>query len=235
MTPVIAPLLAVLTAASGILGAPAQPTAPERGVWPLQPRPVVVAQFDPPLTRYGRGHRGVDLAGTPGEEVHAAARGRVTYAGSLAGRGVVVLTHGATRTTYEPVHAGVEVGALVSAGEVIGTLESVGSHCPPAACLHWGLIQGDTYLDPLTLVGGGPVRLLALSGPAPVLAPVERGLGSVAPRGSGERTTGLAPSGPRLTAARVSEGWSPIRPLLFPVLLRPGGGPVGRPDGGGRW
>ena len=36
----------------------------------------------------------------------------------------------------------------------------------PAACLHWGLIEGDgdarTYLDPLSLVGGGPVRLLPL-------------------------------------------------------------------------
>ncbi len=134
------------------------------GVWPLAPRPVVVAGFDPPLSAYGPGHRGVDLAGTPGQQVRAAAPGRVTFAGSLAGRGVVVVGHGATRTTYQPVRAGVEVGAVVAAGDVIGRLERFGSHCAPEACLHWGLIEGETYLDPLTLVGAGPVRLLPFLG-----------------------------------------------------------------------
>ena len=134
------------------------------GVWPLDPRPTVVAQFDPPVSRYGAGHRGVDLAGSRGQVVRAAAAGRVTFAGSLAGRGVVVVSHGATRTTYEPVHASVKVGAVVAAGERIGTLQDFGSHCWPAVCLHWGLIEGDTYLDPLALLGIGPVRLLPLFG-----------------------------------------------------------------------
>ena len=35
-------------------------------------------------------------------------------------------------------------------------------HCLPRACLHWGWLRGETYLDPLRLVGGGPVRLLPL-------------------------------------------------------------------------
>ena len=136
--------------------------APSTGVWPLRPRPEVVAGFDPPVTTYGRGHRGVDLLGSPDQEVHAATGGRVTYAGSLAGRGVVVVNHGATRTTYEPVSAAVKVGTLVGTGEVIGTLQTFGSHCSPRSCLHWGLIEGETYRDPLTLVGAGPVRLLPL-------------------------------------------------------------------------
>ena len=38
------------------------------------------------------------------------------------------------------------------------------SHCFPEACLHWGLLQGEAYLDPLSLVGGGPIRLLPLDG-----------------------------------------------------------------------
>jgi hypothetical protein len=29
-----------------------------------------------------------------------------------------------------------------------------------AACLHWGLRSGALYLDPLILLGLGPVRLL---------------------------------------------------------------------------
>lgn len=139
--------------------------APSGAVWPLKPQPAVVRAFEPPLSRYAAGHRGVDLAGAPGQRVFAAEAGRVTYAGLLAGRGVVVVSHGSTRTTYEPVHARVHVGATVRAGDVLGTLERFGSHCAPASCLHWGLIRGDTYLDPLTLLGAGPVRLLPLFPP----------------------------------------------------------------------
>jgi hypothetical protein len=47
---------------------------------------------------------------------------------------------------------------------VLGELELLGSHCLPRACLHWGLVRGETYLDPLTLVGRGPVRLVPWAG-----------------------------------------------------------------------
>jgi len=131
-----------------------------RGVWPLDPSPTVVARFEPPETTFGVGHRGVDLAGTFGSWVYAALPGRVTFAGVIAGRGVVVVDHGATRTTYEPVAGLVDPGTTVAAGQVIGRLELSGSHCFPAACLHWGWIRGSAYLDPLRLVGSpGPVRL----------------------------------------------------------------------------
>lgn len=145
-------------------------TAPA-GVWPLQPVPSVVRAFDPPTSTWGAGHRGVDLAGSVGEAVRAALAGTVTFAGSLAGRGVVVVDHGATRTTYEPVTPSVTVGDEVRAGEVIGTLTLTLSHCLPSACLHWGLIRNadDVYLDPLSLIGlGAPVRLLPLWRPQPV-------------------------------------------------------------------
>jgi len=139
-------------------GAEADPV----GVWPLTPQPHVVAGFDPPSDPWGAGHRGVDLLGTAGQPVRAALAGRVSWAGMLAGRGVVVVDHGPTRTTYEPVQASVGVGGTVSAGERIGRLSAAGSHCPPRACLHWGWIEDETYLDPLRLVGAGPVRLLPL-------------------------------------------------------------------------
>lgn len=140
---------------------PVLQTAP-RGVWPLQPRPPVVRGFEPPSSLWGPGHRGVDLLGRVGEPVHAALGGRIAFAGRLAGRGVVVVEHGGRRTTYEPVAAVVKVGQPVTRGQTIGTLELAQSHCFPRSCLHWGLIRdrGDVYLDPLTLVGGGPVRLL---------------------------------------------------------------------------
>lgn len=138
-----------------------QPAVDPRGAgtWPLRPRPVVVSGFAPPESAYGAGHRGVDLAGSPGQGVRAALEGRVTFAGRLAGRGVVVVSHGDTRTTYEPVRASVQVGDPVSTGAPIGVLELQLSHCFPQACLHWGWLRGETYVDPLVLVGAGPVRL----------------------------------------------------------------------------
>jgi murein DD-endopeptidase MepM/ murein hydrolase activator NlpD len=148
---------------------------PERAVWPLHPEPEVVSGFDPPTSRWGPGHRGVDLRAAVGQPVRAAAAGTVTFAGRLAGRGVVVVTHGRTRTTYEPVTASVRVGEAVAAGARIGRLELPGSHCLPAACLHWGLLEGERYLDPLTLVGGGPVRLLPWLSAAPAAPPPPTG------------------------------------------------------------
>lgn len=146
--------------------------APSRhGVWPLPPRPDVVDGFDPPATPWGSGHRGVDLGGHVGQEVHTALAGTITFASRLAGRGVVVVDHGGVRTTYEPVSATVQVGDRVAKGAVIGTLQRASSHCFPRACLHWGLIRGETYLDPLTLVGAGPIRLLPLSGPVLPMSP----------------------------------------------------------------
>jgi murein DD-endopeptidase MepM/ murein hydrolase activator NlpD len=168
-------VLTLLLVAAAVSLAPTGPAhadldTPAEGVWPLDPRPDVVSDFNPPETRWGSGHRGVDLVGRVGQPVHAALAGRVAFAGTLAGRGVVVVDHGATRTTYEPVAASVSVGDQVGTGAVLGRLQLFGSHCFPRSCLHWGLIEGrEHYLDPLTLVGAGPVRLLPLDG-APVFA-----------------------------------------------------------------
>ncbi|WP_249423754.1 peptidoglycan DD-metalloendopeptidase family protein [Nocardioides coralli] len=167
------------------------------GEWPLSPTPEVVAGFDPPESTWGAGHRGVDLLGTPGQRVRAALPGTVSFVGMIAGRGVVTVDHGATRTTYEPVAATLERGTAVPAGGVVGILELPGSHCFPRACLHWGWIRGTTYLDPLKLVGGGPVRLLPLDG---------------LPAGA-ERDPG-----PTVESLYVT--WRPLAHLLRPGVLR---------------
>ncbi len=151
-------LLAALTFAAGPAAAEEDPV----GVWPLVPEPEVVADFDPPTSPYGPGHRGVDLLGRAGQRVRTALPGTVSFAGVIAGRGVVVVSHGDTRTTYEPVTASVSVGEPVAASDPIGSLAVPGSHCFPRACLHWGWLRGSVYLDPLRLVGLGPVRLLPL-------------------------------------------------------------------------
>lgn len=120
----------------------------------------VVAQFDDPDVPWGRGHRGVDIVGEAGAEVLAAADGVVAFVGVVVDRPVISIDHpDGIRTTYEPVAALVEVGDAVGQGEVIGTLVSEGSHCRPAACLHWGAKIGDDYLDPLSLLREVVIRL----------------------------------------------------------------------------
>jgi len=165
----------VLLLVLGVAGpAHARPDEQPTGVWPLDPRPDVVRHFEPPPTPYAAGHRGVDLAGSPGQSVHAALAGTIGFAGSIGGKPVVTVLHDGRRTTYEPVVASVERGQAVTAGAVLGRLVVTDSHCFPASCLHWGLVEGDgddrTYLDPLSLVGGGPVRLLPLWRDDPVTA-----------------------------------------------------------------
>ncbi|MDH6587579.1 murein DD-endopeptidase MepM/ murein hydrolase activator NlpD [Streptomyces sp. SAI-133] len=138
--------------------------------WPVGARPAVLRSWEPPATVYGRGHRGVDLAAPAGTPVRAVAAGRISFAGKVAGKGVVSveLTGTDLRTTYEPVTASVHRGAEVEAGEVIGTVDATGSHCM-TACVHWGLRRGETYLDPLSLLPPwllrrGPSRLLPVLG-----------------------------------------------------------------------
>lgn len=140
------------------------------GAWPVGARPTVLRGWEPPATVYGRGHRGVDLAAPPGSPVRAVAPGRVSFAGRVAGRGVVSVELAGTdlRTTYEPVTASVEKGAELAAGEVVGTVEPTGSHCT-STCVHWGLRRGEAYLDPLSLLPPwllhrGPSRLLPVLG-----------------------------------------------------------------------
>jgi murein DD-endopeptidase MepM/ murein hydrolase activator NlpD len=139
--------------------------AAQFAVWtPPLPRPLTVTRpFQPPPSPYASGHRGVDLGGSQGERVVAAGRGTVTWAGVLAGRGVVVVSHGQLRTTYEPVAAEVRKGQAVEIGEPIGRLQPGHPGCPVAACLHWGLLRGSDYLDPMSLLSDD-VRLLPMDG-----------------------------------------------------------------------
>jgi murein DD-endopeptidase MepM/ murein hydrolase activator NlpD len=122
--------------------------------WPLKPARLS-AGFDRPPKNWLPGHRGVDLVGQAGDQVLAAGNGVITFAGLVAGKGVIVIKHGSLRTTYEPVSALVTVGSKVRVGEVIGTLVPSESHCSSqttVSCLHWGLIRGEKYLNPLSLV-----------------------------------------------------------------------------------
>lgn len=130
--------------------------------WPVDGR--VVRPFDPPPQPWLSGHRGVDLAAAAGTTIRAAGPGVVHFAGRIAGRGVVSVSHPhGLRTTYEPVEPLVSAGDRVAVGDPIGTLVEGHPGCPVAACLHWGLRRGEEYLNPLMLLGIGRVRLLPVS------------------------------------------------------------------------
>jgi len=172
MTPLDPGVLGALAASLALLTAPLTgistgPSAGTSGDWPISP-PVVVTPFDDPLP-YGAGHRGVDLAATPGQTVIAALPGRVTVAGFVAGRPLVVIAHeNDLRTTYLPVQASVSVGDQVKGGEAIGVVAATGlpgasgpsssgkQHCLAAPCLHWGARRGEAYIDPQSLVNSAP-------------------------------------------------------------------------------
>ena len=135
-----------------------------RWAWPLAPDPRVVERFAPPPHPWSAGHRGVDLDATVGQSVLAPEAGVVSFSGVIAGRGVVVLAHpGGLRSTFEPVERALAKGAPVERGQVVATVSATVGHCVPATCLHWGVLRGETYLDPLGLVGVLRVVLIPMA------------------------------------------------------------------------
>lgn len=175
----VATLLAAL-----VVGALAGPPAHGAGEHPpaetgwTSPVPgdlVVLRGFLPPDQDWLAGHRGVDLAAPPASAVVAPDDGVVTFTGTVVDRGVVVLLHdGGLRSSLEPVDGSVAVGSRVGRGQVVGSVQGAGDgtggaapagvgHCLPASCLHWGVRRGDTYVDPLALLGPRePIVLLPL-------------------------------------------------------------------------
>jgi len=155
----------------GLVGAAPAAADDARLEWPLRPPPAVTRPFDAPSPDWKPGHRGVDLAGTPGQPVYAAGAATVVFAGLLAGRPVVSLAHpGGLHTSYEPVRAVVRAGQAVTAQSVIGELVEGHAGCRASqaggACLHWGAMWGPSsgahYVDPLGLLKSVPIRLKPL-------------------------------------------------------------------------
>lgn len=120
--------------------------------WPVEPV-AVVARFDPPASRWGPGHRGIDLGAQTDQPVRSATDGTIGFAGVIAGKPVVtVLLVDGRRVTYEPVRSTLRPGSPVAAGDLLGRVADLGGHCGGlAGCLHVGLLRGSTYLDPVVL------------------------------------------------------------------------------------
>ncbi|MGX7757116.1 peptidoglycan DD-metalloendopeptidase family protein [Streptomyces angustmyceticus] len=196
-----------------------QPPGADRS-WPVGGAagigPTVIRGWEPPPSPWAAGHRGVDLAAASGAPVRAAAPGRVAFAGTVAGRGVLTIEVSGSgrpplRTTYEPVRPTVHKGQRVIAGQQVAVLQHGPFHCR-APCLHWGLRRGKSYLDPLSLLPrsmlrGGPSRLLPIFG-----IPVPAGADTV-PRQPGSAEPGDSAL-PTKTAARRGSSAPPGAALM---------------------
>jgi len=119
-----------------------------------------------PFTREKTDHRGIDLVGPPGSEIHAAASGRVEeatthYSGGARYGTVVILDHGdGIKTLYAHLdRLNVEKGQRVSRGDVLGTqgatgqvkggdgqVRTMGAH------LHFEVRENGEFRDPALFV-----------------------------------------------------------------------------------
>ena len=193
-------LITLVVTATLVLSLPAASVDPVAGNpavtyrMPVEGDPAVARRFERPAQAWSAGHRGVDLRTAEGAPVLAPADGVVTFAGSVAGRGVVTVSHrDGRRSSLEPVSPAVAVGAEVRGGQELGTIQAAGSHCAPAACLHWGVRLGADYQDPLRLLpGAGPVVLLSSGTGSGVLRrarrPAAACAGGPSPRCASERS-----------------------------------------------
>lgn len=160
---VLALLMVLVPRSAAELAVSATPgERPAAWSWPLDPLPQVERRFERPASRYGPGHRGIDLAGQRGQSVLAVADGIVTHSGMVAGRGTVTVRHAnGIASTYEPLEDRIAADSRVSAGEPLGVI-GTGSHCASESCLHLGARLGADYLDPLLLLTRVRIILLPL-------------------------------------------------------------------------
>ncbi|WP_310648377.1 M23 family metallopeptidase [Clavibacter michiganensis] len=126
--------------------------ATPRWIWPVDPPHTVTRPFQAPTTPYGPGHRGIDIAVSPGGEVRAPAAGTVSFAGVVVDRPVVSIRHAdGYVSSVEPVVPLVAAGDAVVAGQVIGTLAASPRHEPDGG-LHLGARLHGDYVDPALLL-----------------------------------------------------------------------------------
>ena len=112
----------------------------------------------------GRGHCGVDLGHLRGEVVHSAGAGIidkiVLHDDGLSGRYVRIRHSSGYATFYMHlgrVHPNLEVGDEISAGAPVGTIGLSGiEHSSPH--LHFGIRQGETFIDPEPILRKAAVR-----------------------------------------------------------------------------
>jgi murein DD-endopeptidase MepM/ murein hydrolase activator NlpD len=136
----------IRSAQSSFSYAPGDTTPSAAGfIWPVN-GPVT----SPFGSRWGRMHEGIDIGVGYGTPIHAAASGRVVYAGWMSGYGnLVAIDHGrGISTAYgHQSSIAVSVGQIVSQGQTIGYVGCTG-HCF-GPHLHFEVRINGSPVDPL--------------------------------------------------------------------------------------
>ncbi len=146
------------------------PTLPEHYAgdmqWPLEAG-IVSSEFG---ERWGKLHKGIDIAADAGEPVYAIADGDVLYASDgMRGYGnVVILRHDRQRVSLYAHNSAlkVKVGDHVTRGSLVALLGSTGHSTGPH--VHFEIRDGDTPVDPRSVL---PPSKLADAEAPPVDAP----------------------------------------------------------------
>ncbi len=127
-------------------------------VWPCNGIRWITSKFGGRNSPGGIGstnHKGVDIGTPMGTPVLAAKAGKVTWASSNGGYGqCVIISHGKGNSTLYGHLSGynVKVGDMVSQGQVIAYSGNTGNSTGPH--LHFGIMENDSWVDPLTYLTG---------------------------------------------------------------------------------
>ena len=122
-------------------------------------------QYLAPMTEYGSGHRGIDLAALVGDEVLSPATGEISFIGKVGYRNVISVRFGNSFTaSIEPVCSELLEGTLVTLGSPVGFICEPDPeyiwHCSEI-CIHFGTRSEQGYFSPLALMNElAPSRLL---------------------------------------------------------------------------
>ena len=132
------------------------PSAAASSDLPLLSPPVdaqITQRFEEPRHNWGPGHRGIDYGVVAGTQLHAAAFGTVSFAGSVAGILAVTIDHrrGLESTYSQLAEVSVQAGDVVGAGTWIGV--SGTSHSGLGSGLHLGVKLYGDYVDPEAHLG----------------------------------------------------------------------------------
>jgi len=150
------------------LGSAAAQQRPASEAWLITPVDHAISRhFEAPSSAYGPGHRGIDFGVAEGTLVRSAAAGTVKFAGLVAGRWAVTVTHAAgLETTYSMLaEVRVSTGQEVARGRFVGVSGS--AHSGQGSGLHFGVKLDGGYVDPVLFLG--PLDLSAAVHLAPLV------------------------------------------------------------------
>jgi murein DD-endopeptidase MepM/ murein hydrolase activator NlpD len=143
--------------------------------WPLEAG-IVSSEYG---ERWGKMHKGIDIAADIGEPVYAIAAGEVIYAGNgMRGYGnVVVVRHDRMRTSLYAHNSELKVkqGDQVTQGSLVALLGSTGHSTGPH--VHFEIRDGDTPVNPRSILPAS--KLAQALGVPELLTPPEPDSSSV--------------------------------------------------------